>query len=180
MEGNLRFKIDWASQLSLEGNLPVLLCFTLYLKAISKYKHPATSSPRLFPQNVGGAQPIFWGKALGTRLKPPGGLYLEGRFNRGFFALRVWGGLIFGGAYTRRGLFSEFYGIRISLIFRALGTNHMFCSPQKTWGKSAKIWSKISDGHHKTPALSRIGSGMTFVASLYKLTNRSLKDFLLR
>ena len=38
MEGNLRFKIDWASQLSLEGNLPVLLCFTLYLKAISKYK----------------------------------------------------------------------------------------------------------------------------------------------
>ena len=41
--------------------------------------------------------------------KPPGGLYLEGRFNGGFFALRV-GGLIFGGAYTWRGLFSEFYG----------------------------------------------------------------------
>ena len=59
MEGNLRFKIGWASQLSLEGNLPVLLCFTLYLKAISKYKPPATSSPRLFPQKVGGAQPIF-------------------------------------------------------------------------------------------------------------------------
>ena len=34
------------------------LCFTLYLRAISKYK-------------------------------PPGGLYLEGRFNGGFFALRV-------------------------------------------------------------------------------------------
>ena len=99
MEGNLRFKIDWASQLSLEGNLPVLLWFTLYLKAIFKYK-------------------------------PPGGLYLEGRFNGGFFALRVWG------AYIWRGLFSEFYGIRISLIFRALGTNHMFCSPQN---KMAKI-----------------------------------------
>ena len=36
---------------------------------------------------------------------PGGGLYLEGRFNGGFFALRVWG------AYTWRGLFSEFYGI---------------------------------------------------------------------
>ena len=28
-EGNLRFKIDWAS-LQWEGNLPFLLCFTLY------------------------------------------------------------------------------------------------------------------------------------------------------
>ena len=43
---------------------------------------------------------------------PPGdgSLYLEGRFNGGLFALQIWG-LIFGGAYTRRGLFSEFYGI---------------------------------------------------------------------
>ena len=64
--------------LFLVGNLPFLLCFTLYLRAISKYK-------------------------------PPGGLYLEERFNGGFFALRVWG-LIFGGAYAWRGLFSEFYG----------------------------------------------------------------------
>ena len=55
-------------------NVPLLLCFTLYLRVISKYK-------------------------------PPGGLYLEGRFNGGFFALRVWG------AYTWRGLFSEFYGL---------------------------------------------------------------------
>ena len=36
---------------------------------------------------------------------PLGGLYLKGRFSGGFFALRVWG------AYTWRGLFSEFYGI---------------------------------------------------------------------
>ena len=35
----------------------------------------------------------------------PGGLYLEGRFNGGFFALRFWG------AYIWRGLFSEFYSI---------------------------------------------------------------------
>ena len=58
---------------SLEGNLPFLLCFTLYLRAI-------------------------------FQVQAPGGLYLEGRFNGGFFALRVWG------AYTWRGLFSEFYG----------------------------------------------------------------------
>ena len=31
---------------------------------------------------------------------PGGGLYLEGQFNGGFFALRVWG-LIHGGAYFR-------------------------------------------------------------------------------
>ena len=72
-EGNLRFKIDQAS-LILGRKFTVFLCFTLYLRAISKYK-------------------------------PPGGLYLEGRFNGGFFALRVWG------AYIWRGLFSEFYGI---------------------------------------------------------------------
>ena len=35
---------------------------------------------------------------------PRGGLYLDGRFNGGFFALPVWG------AYTWGGLFSEFYG----------------------------------------------------------------------
>ena len=34
-----------------------------------------------------------------------GGLYLEGQFNGEFFTLRVWG------AYTWRGLFSEFYGL---------------------------------------------------------------------
>ena len=63
--------------LQLEGNLPFLLCFTLYLRAISKYK-------------------------------PLGGLIFGGSFNGGFFALRVWG------AYTGRGLFSEFYGISIN------------------------------------------------------------------
>ena len=40
-----------------------------------------------------------------SNYKPPRGLYSEGRFNGGFFALRFWG------AYTWRGLFSEFYGI---------------------------------------------------------------------
>ena len=59
--------------LQLEGNLPFLLCFTLHLRAISKYKPPR-----------GG-----------------GGLYFEGRFKEGFFALRVWG------AYIWRGLYME-------------------------------------------------------------------------
>ena len=59
--------------LQLEGNLPFLLCFTLCLRAISKYK-------------------------------PLGGLYLEGRFNRGFFTSLLGlylEGLIHGGAYFR-------------------------------------------------------------------------------
>ena len=43
----------------------------------------------------------------------PGGLYSEGRFNGGCFLRYDFGRLIFGGAYTRRGLFSEFYGICI-------------------------------------------------------------------
>ena len=38
------------------------------------------------------------------QVQAPGCLYLEGRFNGGFFALPVWG------AYIWRGLFSEFYG----------------------------------------------------------------------
>ena len=37
--GNLRFKIDWGS-LQWEGNLPFLLCLTLYWRANSKYKPP--------------------------------------------------------------------------------------------------------------------------------------------
>ena len=57
MEGNLCFKINWAS-LIVGRNLPFLLCFTLYY----------------FEGN-------FQVEA------PPGGLFLEGRFNRGFFAL---------------------------------------------------------------------------------------------
>ena len=64
----------------LEVNLPFLLCFTLYLRAI-------------------------------FQVQAPGGLYLEGRCNRGFFALPVWGACIWRGLYTWRGLFSEFYSI---------------------------------------------------------------------
>ena len=50
---------------------------------------------------------LFYFVYLGSifQVQAPGGLYLEGRFNGGFFALPVWG------AYTWRGLFSEYYGI---------------------------------------------------------------------
>ena len=79
MEGNLRFKIDWASLIV--GSKFTVVCFVLL---------------------------CICGQFF--TCKPPGSLYLEGRFNGGFFALRVWG-LIFGGAYTWKRLFSEFYGI---------------------------------------------------------------------
>ena len=66
--------------LQLEVNLPSLLCFYLYLRAI-------------------------------FRVQAPRGLYLEGRFNGGFFLRYQLRGLVFGEAYTRRSLFSEFYGM---------------------------------------------------------------------
>ena len=46
--------------------------------------------------------------------KPPGGGYLEGRFNGGFFAFnRSLGGLYLEGLIQRRDLFSEFYGMAL-------------------------------------------------------------------
>ena len=45
-----------------------------------------------------------------SKYKPPGGLYSEGRFYSVFLHYEF-GGFIFGGAYTWRGLFLEFYGI---------------------------------------------------------------------
>ena len=74
-EGNLCFKIDWAS-------LIVGSKFTFFalLYFVFEGNFPSTS---------------------------PQGLILEGRFNRGFFALPIWGayiileGLIHGGAYFR-------------------------------------------------------------------------------
>ena len=75
-EGNLRFKIDWAS-LVFEVNLSFLLCFTLYLRAKFQVQ----------------ASPYIWRGDL-----------------RRVSALPVWG------AYTWRGLFSEFYGIFFLIV----------------------------------------------------------------
>ena len=49
-----------------------------------------------------------------------GEIYLEGRFNGGFFAIQDWGGNI----KFWRGLFSEFYGIRL---------NAGVCSSRARW-----------------------------------------------
>ena len=50
------------------------------------------------------------------QVQPPReGLYLEERFNGGFFTLRVWGAYIWRG-YKWRGLFSEFYGTSFSAL----------------------------------------------------------------
>ena len=70
----MRFKIDWASNV-VGSELPFLLCFTLYLRAIFQVQAPR------------------------------GSLYLEGRFNGGFFALRVWGAYIWKGLYMEGLLF---------------------------------------------------------------------------
>ena len=69
--------------LYLAGNLPFSLCFALYLRATSKYK----------PSRGGG-----------------GACIRRGDLTEGFLRYEF-GGLIFGGAYAWRGLFSEFYGI---------------------------------------------------------------------
>ena len=80
LQREIRVSKSIALALQLEVNLLFLLCFTLYLSAI-------------------------------FQVQAPGGLILilEGRLNGGFFALLDWG-LIFGGAYSCWGLFSEFYG----------------------------------------------------------------------
>ena len=49
-----------------------------------------------------------------SKYKPPGGAYIwRGDLMEGFLRYEF-GGLIFRGAYTRRGLFSEFYGMLIT------------------------------------------------------------------
>ena len=79
MEGNLRFKIDWAS-LIVGSKFTVFALFYF----VFEDNYPSTS-PR-------GA--YIWRGDLTAR-------FLRYRFRR----------LIFGGAYTWRGLFSEFYSI---------------------------------------------------------------------
>ena len=56
-----------------------------------------------------------------------GGVYLEGRFNGGFFALRVWGG----GAYIWRGLNIEALIFRILRYLLPLGCCRRFHCQQK-------------------------------------------------
>ena len=79
MEGNLRFKTDWAS-------LVVRRKFTVFALFFSVFESnfPSTS--------------------------PRGAYIWRGDLTEGFLRYRF-GGLIFGGAYAWRGLFSDFNGI---------------------------------------------------------------------
>ena len=71
----------------------------------------------------------IWGQF--SNFKPPGGLYLQGRFNEGFFTLPVWG------AYTWRGLFSEFYGIIIIIVMMMMMMTTT--TSNNTWSKCLKV-----------------------------------------
>ena len=82
----------------LEVNLPFLLCFTVYLRAI-------------------------------FQVQAPGGLYLEGRFNGGFFALPVWG------AYIWRGLYME--GLLFGILRYASSQAHR-CIQTSSTGKTPR------------------------------------------
>ena len=77
-EGNLRFKIDWASLIA-GRKLTVFALFYFVFEG----NFPSTS--------------------------PQGAYIWRGDLTEGVLRYRI-GGLIFGGAYTWRGLFSEFYG----------------------------------------------------------------------
>ena len=77
--------------LQLEVNLPSLLCFYLYLRAI-------------------------------FRVQAPRGLYLEGRFNGGFFfALPVKGACIWRGLYMEGLIFGILRYVKTSYCFKRIG-----------------------------------------------------------
>ena len=62
------------------------------------------------------------------KYKPPAGLYLEGRFNGGFFALRVWGAYIWRGLYMEGLIFGILWYnlIQIELKMQELAANGHF------------------------------------------------------
>ena len=91
MEGNLRFKIDWAS---LEAGRK----FTVFA--------------------------LFYFAFECKNNKPPGGLYLEGLFNGGVFASRVWGVYIWRGLYMEGLIFGIF---RYSISFNLSNVSEFFC-----------------------------------------------------
>ena len=91
MEGNLRFKIDWAS-------LIVGRKFTVF-----------TLFYFVFEGNF--------------QVQAPRGAYISRDDLREGFLRYEFGGLIFGEAYTWRGLFSEYYGTTVN----AKGRNEQAC-----------------------------------------------------
>ena len=104
-EGNLRFKIDWAS-LIVGSKFTVFALFYFVFKG----NFPSTSHR--------------------------GGLYLEGRFNGGFFGTGL-------GAYIWRGSFLEFYGIQLLRSFSfliQLGAHTCRCHVTSLIFSEGHIW----------------------------------------
>ena len=114
MEGNLRFKIDWAS-LIVGSKFTVFALFYFVFEG----NFPSTS--------------------------PRGAYIWRGDLTEGFLRHRF-GGPIFGGAYTWRGLFLEFYGIlfyklRLNYgLFRQLSLEHWTVKFMTVKINSTKIW----------------------------------------
>ena len=114
MEGNLRFKIDWAS-LIVGSKFTIVALFYF----------------------------VFEGNFPSTG--PRGAYIWRGDLTEGFLRYRT-RGPIFGGAYTWRGLFLEFYGIlfyklRLNYgLFRQLSLEHWTVKFMTVKINSTKIW----------------------------------------
>ena len=65
---------------------------------------------------------VFEGNFPST--SPPGGLYLEGRFNGGFFALPVWEAYIWRGLYVEVPIFGEAYFRNFTVKVKSLKSNN--------------------------------------------------------
>ena len=87
----LSSKLLWLLRAFYFHHLCKLLLFFFFLSVLVKYRKIPKISPGAF---------TLYLRAI-SKYKPPGGLYLEGRFNGGVFALPVWG------AYIWRGLYLE-------------------------------------------------------------------------
>ena len=92
MEGNLCFKIDWAS-LTVGSKFTIFALFYF----VSEGNFPSTNPQKKNPPLNRPSK--FW----------------RGDLTEGFLGYQF-GGLIFGGAYAWRGLFLEFYGIPTPLL----------------------------------------------------------------
>ena len=112
MEGNLRFKIDWAG-LIVESRFTV---FTLFYFVFDG--HISSTSPRR------------------------GRLYLEGRFNGGFFGGLYLEGLLHGGAYFRNFTVIEKYNTEYSDSRNGNRDKHLISLLNNTTQSNVKVMIK--------------------------------------
>ena len=77
---------------------------------------------------------VFEGNFPST--SPPGGLYLEGRFNGGFFALPVWEAYIWKGLYVEGLIFGGAYFLNFTVKVKSLKSNN---TKINLWGIKIKI-----------------------------------------